>query len=589
MGCSWTSHVQREPSSVNSKSCNELVDGFLNPRNNNTLEQAELFKESYPEAAEKISKIKLKDLKNLKRFNARVKVMSNPKVAFAAKIMAIRKAKKTIDLSTFILSRDESGYLLLAELKAALERGINIRIMVDSVGSMKGGPLHKELKALMEVQGGFIKKSNGSLSTQRAKIKPIIFNALNPAHRLKARLKKMDAYLFKMFTGMDASHPLSKGGAVNLDRRLHDKILLIDAEINDDAVVFIGGRNIANEDTHITGALKGRNSDMEVVLKNTPGEIDPKENSFSQNVLYYYEKLYYNTENLDLIDALFKIKPHQVKKELDMMNSSQLLEELPNFNSILKGLEKNNYLEKDFESSSIALLNEISNITRKSPFLSPYRNIKQLRKVFSHSISSKVIRKMRTSEKNIKIVSPYLHLTNREINFLKRWLKKDPSRTLEIVTNSKITNNHLVPQAHLDHYLTPKLFGDKSINSQIELNLYGRLDSEKLGGTKNYELLHAKYFIFDDKEVIVGSSNLDARSRYFNSEIAIEMKTADSPQLIEQLKAHYRKLVIDSHLWGSKEWETINESPKLRFYNIIEKFVYQILRVLVYTMPSYKI
>jgi len=60
--------------------------------------------------------------------------------AFPAMLGAIREAKHTIALQTYIFDKDRAGELFIQALKEATERGVEVRILVDDVGARYSRP-----------------------------------------------------------------------------------------------------------------------------------------------------------------------------------------------------------------------------------------------------------------------------------------------------------------------------------------------------------------------------------------------------------------------------------------------------------------
>lgn len=65
--------------------------------------------------------------------------------AFAARALLARAAQKTLDVQYYIWRADVTGILLLEELRAAAQRGVRVRLLLDDNGT---GGLDKELAAL---------------------------------------------------------------------------------------------------------------------------------------------------------------------------------------------------------------------------------------------------------------------------------------------------------------------------------------------------------------------------------------------------------------------------------------------------------
>lgn len=146
----------------------------------------------------------------------RAAVMEDNEVALAERIRAIAHAEQTIFLSTFDFQADTSGTQMLAALKAAADRGVEVRILVDGFDGwlhMESEPLFYALAACDNVQ---IKRYN-----------PV--NVLLP---------------WKAFS------------------RMHDKYLIVDKDI-----YILGGRNTFD---YFLGGQEGyKNADRDIFVYNT--------------------------------------------------------------------------------------------------------------------------------------------------------------------------------------------------------------------------------------------------------------------------------------------------------------------------------
>jgi len=63
-----------------------------------------------------------------------VKVLYNGEQAYPAMLEAIRTAKETVFLCSYIFKADRTGQLFVKELGAAVERGVDVRVMIDAFG-----------------------------------------------------------------------------------------------------------------------------------------------------------------------------------------------------------------------------------------------------------------------------------------------------------------------------------------------------------------------------------------------------------------------------------------------------------------------
>ncbi len=131
-----------------------------------------------------------------------VRPLLDPLEALAARVRLIRAAEASLDIQYFIWRPDIAGTLLLAELLAAAERGVQVRLLLDDIG-ISG--LDQALKTL----------------DQHPRIEVRLFNPF-----VLRRLKPL-GYLVDFD---------------RLNRRMHNKALIADA-----ALAILGGRNIGDE------------------------------------------------------------------------------------------------------------------------------------------------------------------------------------------------------------------------------------------------------------------------------------------------------------------------------------------------------
>ena len=103
--------------------------------------------------------------------SARVKIIGPSQddalSSLAAKIWLIENAQHTVDATYYIFKTDLVGYAVLGALCNAVKRGVDVRIMVDSLGSFSPG--HSELRAVetCAAEAGFIRNANGQLTTKK--------------------------------------------------------------------------------------------------------------------------------------------------------------------------------------------------------------------------------------------------------------------------------------------------------------------------------------------------------------------------------------------------------------------------------------
>jgi putative cardiolipin synthase len=121
--------------------------------------------------------------------------------AFAARVLLARTAEQSLDVQYYIWQADTTGYLLLDELRAAAERGVRVRLLLDDNGI---AGLDADLRALDD-------------------------------------LPNLEVRLFNPFT-LRRPKPLSFAfDFFRLNRRMHNKSFTADG-----AVTVVGGRNVGD-------------------------------------------------------------------------------------------------------------------------------------------------------------------------------------------------------------------------------------------------------------------------------------------------------------------------------------------------------
>ena len=162
--------------------------------------------------------------------------------SLAAKIWMIENATYTIDLAYYIFKRDTAGYAILGALCNAVKRGVDVRIMLDSIGSFD--VTHNELRALETCadEAGLVKDEWGRPTDRKARVQVVIINAL------------------------------SKWSSRN-NRRAHDKLIVVDGHVPNRAIVMTGGRNVSvsyygihDDGTPDPTAYQ----DLEIILRSNP-------------------------------------------------------------------------------------------------------------------------------------------------------------------------------------------------------------------------------------------------------------------------------------------------------------------------------
>ena len=484
--------------------------------------------------------------------------------SLAAKIWLIENAQHSVDVTYYIFKTDIVGYAVLGALCDAVKRGVDVRIMVDSIGSLSPG--HSELKAVetCAVDAGFIRNADGQLTTKKARVQVVIFNAITK---------------------------------FQFNRRSHDKLLVVDGSFPDKAVVMTGGRNISLDYYGINAdgsedldAFR----DLEILIR---AGKDSGEEEFSIGKVseIYNSLLFVHSGNR-------RIRPYEASDEFDegkyedryiyhRNKAQQSLSTLKAFPEIKKRMDDMpRYMGDDFHETQVRLSHQLSNLTSENVTTNVIENLEHNPNSILYLINQILDEAVREGPLtgSLQIVSPYLfsglfYDEEGEVVYdgakeTLELLSKNPDFRLEIITNSVLTSDNFFTQAIIDMGMTPRFlltpelqkvwlssvekgeFNPDIVESeewkrlinhpQVFIYQTGGVDSVILGGDANYGKLHAK-FIYGERGGFVGTSNFDYRSNLYNNELGFFFL---GDEVRDELDDVFEQLKATSYRWGTPEW-----------------------------------
>ncbi len=486
--------------------------------------------------------------------------------SLALKIWLIENAQHTLDVVYYIFSTDLVGQAMLGALCNAVKRGVDVRIMVDSIGSWS--LFHNDLRALetCEQQAGYMRTVDGQKTPYKARVQAVVINAITSTTSW-------------------------------INRRSHDKLLVADGAFPSSTVVMTGGRNIslAYYGIHADGSANPNTyRDLEILLK--PGD----NSSFAEPTVgdvstIYFTLLFlhkgnhllqpvYSDESDDYSYGLSAHDPYRAHR-LMAQRSLAHLKSLPEINQRLTDM--NRYMDTGFQTSEVRLAHELGNLTNRNVVTKTQENLEENPNSISYLLRE--LGDQLSDGGSIRIVSPYLfaveyidkngNVIDDGVAFMHQWLSEHPENGIEIITNSVLTSDNFLAQSVIDMDLGPRslltsemartwISGLKQgeLNPQLvdseqwqqlinhpQIHIYetGRLDSAILGkGSKHYGKLHAK-FLMDEIVGFVGTSNFDYRSRLYNNEMGFFFT---NEELIKGLNTVFDELKTSSYRWGTPEW-----------------------------------
>ena len=516
-----------------------------------------------------IDPIKLSEDANVPVNFARAKVIGTTYdeavKSLALKLWLIENARYTIDVMYYIFAHDPVGYAMLGSLCDAVKRGVDVRIMVDSLGSFH--PTHDELRALETCadEAGFMHNDKGQITTKKARVQAVIFNAISKSQ---------------------------------FNRRSHDKLLIVDGHSPEHAAVITGGRNISvdyygiNEDgTRDPTAFR----DVEILLKSkTDGDTEHTVGGVAE---IYYSLLFLHKGNRRLRPVPEHGAPGKIdtqgaqyqRQRQKAQESLAFIKSVPDIRKHLDDMPR--YTGEGFHISEVRLAHQLNNLTSKDVTTRVFENVAGNPNSILYLIG-KLTEKAHAEghvRGTLRIVSPYLFsglyrnkqgevIYDGAKNLLKV-LRDNPDMKLEVITNSVMTSDNIFTQAIIDMDMVPRMLltpemsetwqgstekGElnpqfveseewiKLINHpQVFIYQTGKLDSVLLGrGTTIYGKLHAK-FILGEHLAFIGTSNFDYRSNLYNNEMGF---IVNNPGIHQDLVDIFELLKATSYRWGTAEW-----------------------------------
>ena len=473
--------------------------------------------------------------------------------SMAVKLWMLENAEHTIDFGYYIFTPDIVGYAMVGAMCDAVKRGVDIRVMIDSLGSLKAGRTTLAALKTCENDAGFMRNAGGDLSTRKARVQVMVFNAITKI-------------------------------STSPNRRSHDKLLIIDADFHAKAFMMTGGRNISLDYYGFTDT--GEHDpygykDSEILFK--PAE-DINDLTIGEVSAAYFTLLYLYKGNKEI----FPVQDRQAEKMYgaELHKASESLVAIKEFDILKPHLEKvDEFMHAGFYPANVRLAHNLGNITNKKVTRNAVDNLTKNPNSIMYLLDK--LAQTNNGSETTRLVSPYLFLARYEdedgnvivdeASAIVAWLDEHPQARMEIVTNSVLTSDNFSSQSIIDMDTAPRLLLDQETRdawrdlkdgdetgeltssqswlrqvNHPRLVIYetGRLDSKRLGGNVSYGKLHAKFFL-EENIGFVGTSNFDYRSRLYNSEMGYFFK---SDPLAKQLNAAFDYLVGLSYRWGSPEW-----------------------------------
>jgi putative cardiolipin synthase len=401
--------------------------------------------------------------------------------AFAARAALADAASHTLDLQYYIVRNDDTTWLLLGRVLRAAERGVRVRLLVDDLDALGKDP---DLAVL------------GSLPHVEVRV-------FNP---------------FATRGAFGLGHLLEVlGDTRRLNRRMHNKLW-----IADNAMAVIGGRNLGDEYFDAAGEVNFTDLDLLVAgpaVRTMSDSFDAFWNSrWSLPIHALAPELPTEAARTEL--------QRRLQRQAEAFRRSayaQSLREAQLGRTLRTGLLKLKPAPVEVVFDDPAKIDEPEDPGAPAASLFGAR----LRPL------------MAAARQELILVSPYFIPSEAGIAGLAALVQRGVR--VRVLTNS-LASADAVPLAHAGYARRRKALVDAGIELH-EMRPDGTRQPRARGLRASGAYLHTKAIVVDRRHLVVGSMNLDPRSRLSNTELGLLI---DSPPLAAQLTALFDEAVAPS-------------------------------------------
>jgi putative cardiolipin synthase len=377
--------------------------------------------------------------------------------ALATRLALARRATRTLDVQYYLFHNDTTGKLVAAELLAAAERGVRVRLLIDDIDTADKDLGLATLNAHPNIQ----------------------IRLFNPFHTRSTNML------------VKAWQALLEG--VRLNRRMHNKAFIADNQLG-----ITGGRNIGNEYFDANDAFTF--VDLDVVAAGPI--VDSLSQSFDQ---------YWNSDVAVPVSALpVKASESRLQRAIQFLQQYRARQLDSDYGRALAAANPIPKLLSGKMPWLVANADLIVDPPEKA--LNPDQSTSTL-------MIGQLAGLWVNPARHALIVSPYFVPGPFGMAYFRYWRHKGVQ--IDILTNSYAASDVPLVHAGYANYRIPLLENGVNLYElkPIAEPTGGRL--RDLGSGSSRASLHAKTFVFDDEHVFIGSFNFDPRSALLNTEMGL--------------------------------------------------------------------
>jgi putative cardiolipin synthase len=392
----------------------------------------------------------------------RIAVLPNGDDSFAARIQALEKADTSVRIQALIFTGDESGLYIAELLKAKKAQGLDVRVIVDAM-------------------------SNPGTQTQW-----MLFDL----KQNDIEVEGYETFYLQWLNEMPVTSHDAADKKTDPNKRYHEKMWIIDGE-TDHAVAVVGGLNIANEYFRIDPQNPSRYwRDQDVIVRGAV--VKDMVAAFERNFEYFLK----------------------VKESRGILNTNIYWEATRNVFDKTGKIDMRHVTDDRLNKNVRELADKKLELKYEAAKCRFFQNRPRFGETY---IEQAYLKSIKRAQKEILIGNAYFVASAAFVETVKDAVRRCVK--VIILTNSPETND--LPM------LT--IVGRDFYDDILAVNNEPVVRSCDGGGVQIWEwqgrrtsatvqtegTMHAKYAVFDRRVSIVGSYNMDPRSRTLNSESAI--------------------------------------------------------------------
>jgi putative cardiolipin synthase len=448
--------------------------------------------------------------------------------AFLTRMALLSKAERSVDVQYFIWKADIIGKLLMHKMLEVADKGVRVRLLLDDI------TLDNETKSLL-----FVMDHHDFI----------------------------DVHIYNPFSSSGLKAPAALADTSRINRRMHNKSFTVDSQYT-----IVGGRNI--EENYFSANARSNYADLDIVA------IGPVVEQVNQQFdIYFNSPLAIPSYVFDSYEN-HKESLEKVKKELSdyvtSVQGSDYAKDLKNsamYQRILKGISG--------ESEGLLYRGKAHVI-----FDDPEKTLGKtaLETTYLTSMLKPHIDKI---EHSLELVSPYFIPGKQGTQHLADMVKAGIK--VRVITNSLASTDGIMAQSGYARQRYNLLKGGIELY-ELKPKAKSKASRSLKRSAEAKSALHAKTYIFDRKEVYIGSFNFDPRSANINTELGIVSETPRMAQHIASglfdksvVDAAYKVVLLDDEVvWQ----ETINgeviihhEQPETSFWRRFNLSIYSLLPI----------